>query len=365
LSRFRLLIVLAASLTAALAIAACGGDDGSSDEDPQEVLQATFAGDQALDSGVLDLDVEIKSEGGELAGNFEAGLGGPFQSEDGAFPTFDLEAEASQDVEDESLDFSGNASLTSTGDAAFVGLQDNEYQVPQQAFEQFATTFTRLQTQSQEQGAQEAGGVLSAIGVHPTEWLTELENEGEEDVEGTETVHISGQADVESLVGDLRTIAEKAPQAAGQKVTPQQLAQLDALTGVIESADFDIYSGKDDDQLRKLEGSLALNPPDGEGAPETVTISFTLTLSEVNEPQEIEAPADAQPFDELLAQVASDPSALGGLGSALGQGAGGATPPEAGGSPDPTSDSDAAAYLECIGSAEGQEALDACEHLMP
>ncbi len=362
MSRFRFLIVLATTIVAALALAACGGGDGGGgDEDPQEVLNATFEGGKTVESGVFDVGVEVKSEGGETAGTLEASLGGPFQSEEGAFPQFDIDAEAKLDSEDQ--DFSGEAGLTSTGDGAFVGFQGTEYEVPKEAFDQFAQTFTQLQAQTEKQ-SQGEGGVLGSLGINPTNWLTDLNNDGDEEVEGAETIHISGQADVDKLVGDLRTIAEKAPAAAGQEVTPDQLAQLDALTGIIESADFDIYTGKDDDLLRKLEANLSLAPPEAEGSPDAVDVKFTITLSDVNEPQEIAAPSGAEPLDQLLSQFGLDTGSLGGLGSALGGASGTGGAPEAGGSPAAPGDDAAAAYLECIGSAEGEAALEQCDALL-
>jgi hypothetical protein len=362
LQRFRFLIVLATALTAAVAIAACGGDDGGGgDEDPQQVLDATFASGQTVDSGVFDVSLEVNAEGGDQGGTLDASIGGPFQSEEGAVPQFDVDAEANLEAEGDGQDFSGSAGLTSTGEAAFVNFQDTDYEVPADAFSQFSSTFTQLQDQSEQQADAE-GGALGALGIDPSNWLTDLTNEGDEDVEGTETVHISGSADVPELVGDLRSIAEKAPQAAGQQITPEQLSQLDALTGIVESADIDVYSGKDDDILRKLEANLVLKPPAAEGSPESVDVTFAITLSEVNEPQEIAAPADAKPLNELLGQFGLDSSAL---GSALGS-AGAAAPvtPDAGGSPAGPADDAAAAYLECLGNAQGEAALQQCEALL-
>jgi hypothetical protein len=90
-------------------------------------------------------------------------------------------------------------------------------------------------------------------------------------------------------------------------------------------------------------------------------VGFTVTLSEVNEPQEIAAPGDAKPLNELLGQFGLDSSALGGLGGALG---GAGATPEAGGSPAPPADDAASAYLECLGTAQGEAALQQCEALL-
>lgn len=364
-SRVRTLAALILALTAALAIAACGGDDGGGDEDPDEVLEATFSNQEAVTSGVFDVSVELSATGGEDDGSLKASIGGPFQGADGNFPSFDIDAEA--DLDSETQDFSGTAGLTSTGDSAFVNFQDTDYEVPAEVFQQFATSFTQLQAQTDAQ-AEEQGSAnfLSSIGIDPTNWLTDVSNEGTEDVEGDETIHISGQADVPKLVEDIQAIAENAPEAA-QQVSPADLSQLDQLADIIDTADFDIYTGADDDILRKFEADVTLKPPAGdEGSPDTVDFKFSIGFSDVNEPQEIAAPADPQPLQGLLDSLGVDPSALGGIGSALGAGAGigstGTTPPAA--APADPGNSASQAYLECLSTAQGQAALDQCAALL-
>ncbi|MDP9228173.1 MAG: hypothetical protein M3M99_03865, partial [Actinomycetota bacterium] len=328
MQRIRPLVVLAIALAAAFVIAACGGSSGG-DEDPQEVLDATFTNEEKISSGAFDVSIEVKSEGGSDPGEFKASLGGPFESVENGFPKFDVDAEVEVNS---SQDFSGSAGLTSTGDQAFVDFQGSDYEVPQQLFSQFATQFTQLQQQSESQ-SQDEGNFLAQVGVNPSNWLTDLDNDGSEDVEGTETIHISGQADVPKLVEDIKKIAENVPQAA-QQVTPEQLSELDQLTGLVESANFDIYTGKDDDILRKLSAELTLNPPEGTtGSPDSVDLNFSITLKDLNDPQTISAPSGAQPLGDLLQQFGVDPDSLGQLGGALGGAGDGAAVPQAGGSP--------------------------------
>lgn len=351
MNRFRFLIVLALALTAALVVTACGGDDGG-DEDPQEVLNATFQNDEAIDSGTFDLSFDVSAEGGDDPGSLTASIGGPFQSGgEGQVPSFDIEGEV--ELESEAQDFSGSAGFTSTGDAAFVNFQDTDYEVPADLFAQFKSSYEEAQAQSKEGENQ---NVLA--GIDPSAWLTDLSNEGNEDVEGTETIHISGQADVPKLVEDLKSVAENVPQAAEQ-VTPQQLSQLDQLTDLVESADFDIYTGADDNVLRKLEADIQINPPDEEGSPDSVDFGFSLTLGELNDPQEIAAPSGAQPLGDLLQQFGIDPSQLGALGAATGGSGGGS-----GGSGGGVSSGASQAYLDCLAKAQGAQALEECEALL-
>jgi hypothetical protein len=356
LTRIRAAVALAVALGAAILIAACGGGGGNN-EDPHQVLTQTFSNPKSITSGQFKLNLDIESSGGSQPGKIEAALGGPFQGEQGKFPQFKVDADIK--AEGGSRSFSGSGGLTSTGDKAFVNFQGTDYEVPQQLFDQFTTTFTQLQSQSQSQN--QGSGLLKSLGIDPSSWLTNVKNEGTEDVEGTNSIHISGQADVPKLVSDIKTIAQNAPQGAG--ITPQQLSQLDSLTGVIKSADFDIFSGESDKLLREIEANVDLTPPPGTpGAPSSVTLDFKLTFSDVNQPQTISAPSSSQPLSTLLQQFGIDPNQLGGALRG-GLGSGGALP-QSGGSPTPPSNSSSQAYLQCLSQAQGQAALQQCASLL-
>jgi hypothetical protein len=352
LTRFRALFLIAATALAALALAACGGDDGGGDEDPQEVLEATFNNDQQVDSGVIDLTFDLSAEG-EQPGEMSATLTGPFQDQEGAFSQFDIDAEVSFESEEQGS-FSGSGGLVSTGDRAFVNFQGTDYEVPQQAFQQFAQTFTQLQQQNEEQ-AERTEGTQQLI-----DSFGELSNEGTEDVDGTETTHISGDLDIAKFTDSIRTQLDEQQGAEG--VTPAQLEQLqsslDQLTESVKSASMDVYSGTDDDILRKLD--LSFEVESGEG--DTLTADFSLSLSDVNQPQEIAGPGSARPLTELLQQFNIDPGSLGQLGTALGGASAGA--PQAGGSATPPTSDATQAYLECLQTATTSEALQECSSLI-
>jgi hypothetical protein len=353
LTRTRALLAFALAVGAAILIAACGGGGGS-DEDPQQVLNETFQNDESIDSGTFDLDLNVDASGGDNAGSLEAKIGGPFQGRQGQFPQFDVDI--SLKAEGGSQNLSGSGGLASTGDTAFVSFQGTDYSVPQEVFDQFTSTFTQLQSQTNSQGG---GTLLQSLGIDPTNWLTDLNNEGTADVEGSNAIHISGQANVPKLVEDLKTIVQKTGSATGN-VSPDQLDQLNS---IIQTADFDIYSGESDKILRRIGAKLELKPPEGApGAPDSVTLEFELTFADVNQPQTISAPDNAQPLSQLLQQLGISPDALGGALRG-GLGSSGALP-QTGGPTTPPSSSDSQAYLQCLQQAQGQSALQQCAGLL-
>jgi hypothetical protein len=355
--RLRHPLLIALALATTIAIASCGGGDGggSSDEDPEAVLRATFSNDQSIQSGKFDLSLQIEAVGGDQPGNVDITLGGPFDGSGEGLPKFDVDADVKADTSQGNFDFTGG--LTSTGDAAFVNFQDNDYDVPQELFDQFASTFTRLQDQSKQQSGQ-SGNFLSQLGIDPTNWLTDVQNDGTEDVDGTETVHVSGAANVQKLLDDIQTVAQNAGPAA-QRLTPDQLTKA---SDAIKTADFDVYSGTDDDLLRKLSATIEITPPEGTaGSPDSLNVDFSLTFSDVNESQSISAPTDTQPLTDLLQQFGIDPSQLGG---ALRGGLGSGGLPQSGGSTAPPSSSASQAYLQCLQTAQGQAGLAQCAELL-
>jgi hypothetical protein len=317
--------IVALILVLAAVIAGCG-DDGGGGEDPNQVLDETFNNPDQIESGVLEISLDGSAEG-EQGGTLTATIAGPFQGDEDdptALPQLDLSAEISVSGSGQSFDFEGG--LVATKDNAYVEYQGQAYEIGPSLFQRFKALSERSARQAQSN--RKASSIFDRLGVDPSNWLTNLSNEGDEDVEGTETIHIHGDADVEQIVSDFAKIAQRVPGDGAPQLDQEQLEQA---TSAIQEASLDVYSGKDDHILRRLSLSLTIEAPDGaEDATVTSTsLDASVTLSDVNEPQEITEPQGAQPISELLDQFG-----VGGLGP-LGQNdSGGGGPGEA--------------YLECI-----------------
>jgi hypothetical protein len=352
LTAIRALSVLALALASALLIAACGG--GGNGEDPQQVLQQTFSNPTSIESGTFDLDFKIETSGGDNPGSFEAKLGGKFANQGpNQFPKFDVDA--SVKAESGSQSFSGTGGLISTGDQAFVNFQGTDYAVPQQLYDEFTTTYAQLQGQNK---TGKSASLLGSLGISPSDWLTDLKNDGTTDVEGTKTIHISGSASVSKLVEDLKTIAQRAGGAVN--VDTQQL---DQLNNVVQSGDIDVYSGENDKLLHRFQIHVDLKPPPGTpGAPDSLSVDIQLNFADINNQETFTAPANAQPLGDLFQKIGINPSQL---GSQLrgGLGSGGALP-ESGGSTTAPTPSGVQAYEQCLSQASGSDELQKCADLL-
>jgi hypothetical protein len=342
LTRIRTLVaVLAIALPVPAVVAGCGGSS-SNTEDPQKVLDETFNNPTKITSGKLAIGLDGSAQG-QQSGSFKATISGPFEAEENdptAFPQFDLTANVSGSSGGPSISFNG--SLIATKDNAYVEYQNQAYEVGSDVFQQFTKSYA--QTAKQNQG-QKSQSVFDRFGIDPSAWLTNVSNEGTTDVEGTDTIHIHGDADVAKIFSDL----QKASQQTGgttQQVTPQQL---DQIKSAVKQASIDVYSGTDDHLLRKLALSLQIAPPAGTGATvSTVNVNFSITFSDVNQPQTITAPSNSKPISELLNQLGI--SGLPGVGGSTG---GFGVPGGSGGA-------GSSAYQNCINNASSSADFQKC-----
>ncbi len=330
----RITLLFAVALAALLGVSGCGG--GGSDADPQEVLDNALGGTGGVDSGVLDLSLDLASTGGQ-EGNLTASLQGPFQSNGTAtLPSVDFDATVSIDSGEPSFGFDGG--LTITTDGVFIGFDGNEYQLDDATFQALKASYEQSAAQ---QDTQESQGSLQQFGIDPQSWVTDLTNEGTEDLDGTEVVHISGTADVPKLVADLNDVAQQTGQA--QQL---DLSELGSLEDTVSEATIDVYAATDDDSLRQFDVGLTLADPRGGAG--VVTVTLSVGIADPGGEQEISAPADAVPLDDLLSQIPGGAEALG-LGSTGISGGSGA----------PVGDA-AEKYYDCVAKAKDADAVDAC-----
>ena len=316
----RFLVILLLALVAV----GCGGggDTADSSTDVDQLLNDTFSGNKSIKSGELSLALALESDGGQ--GPVTAKISGPFQSQgEGRVPQLDLKG--SFEGGGESL----SGGVTATQDAAFISFGGNTYEVAGPVFQQFKAGY--------EQSAKDASGEkdqsLASLGIDPRRWLTNARNEGEAKVGDTDTIKITGDVDVPKLLDDVNAALEKirALGVQGSDQIPEKLtdAEKRQTAEAINDLSVEIHTGADDRILRRIVVALGLELPGGStatGGAQSADIRFDFQMLDVNEDQEIRAPENAKPFEELLKQF--DGLGLGQLGGLGGTGgAGGANEP--------------------------------------
>ncbi len=379
---FALLTTLAAFIALSALLSACGG--GSSEDSPEKVIeQATFEG---VESGELDVSLNVKSEGKE-GGEMKVALSGPFQSTGAkSLPEMAMTATADGVANGEKIDFEGG--LTVLGDRAYIGYNGNQYEVDPTTF-----GFVKSQYERDEQeGAKESGGAeatacqKAATSLDLSEFVDNLENEGGEEVDGVKTTKLSGDLNPQKAVDAAIKLAEMPACSSALKAAgPLPLAQLvkheSEFTEAIKKAHAEIYVGEDDHIVRKVVAEFTVEP---KGSGEKTETSLEVTLSKVNEKVAIKAPAGAKPLTDLFGELGISLNQLSGLldgggggegigdlleGILSGSGLGGmsatrsieATP---GGSAEEQELPLSPEFTECLKEANGAAELQKCASLM-
>jgi hypothetical protein len=381
------MVMLAAIAVLAAVLLGCG----SSGEDPDDVIAKTFRGEGRIKSGDLRLDLSARLEGvPQLSGPVTLKMGGPFESlGEKEFPRLDLDLTASAGGQNFS------AGVVSTGDKGFFSFEGVDYIVPDSQFERIKREIERAQREDPEQPD------LGALGVHPKQWLKDPTDEGTEDIAGTETIHIAGDVNVAKLLEDIDDLLKRAGQLGLSEQQQQQLPEAlppsvkRQIEDAVKEARLDLYTGKEDKILRKVEVNIKFEIPenlrdDVQGL-RSGDIDFSLEIADLNEPQTINEPKDARPLRELqrrlrgLGSLGGGASGgSGGSGSGQGGGSGSSSPGSGGFSESPRGGSGSGSgsgsepesrggnvdqgaarrYLRCVEKASGTDELRECADLL-
>jgi hypothetical protein len=364
-------------LFATVALTSCGGGDDQ--DDVEGLLDNAFSG--GIESADLKLDAELRLEGSpSLERPVRLQASGPFISNEDKLPSADIEIKIGSDGGGQTI----TTGVLLTGDRAFVKFQDVYY-------EQTAAQVRRANRALRRNRSRNSS--LSELGFDPRGWLADAQDEGEADVAGVETRHVSGTLDVESVLRDFNRFVRRSGQAVGGATGQAPTARLSAaqirtITDAVENPTFDVYVGKEDGLIRRVSGRIEFEVPESTraelGGIEAGAVEFSLELADVNGDQEIEAPARARPISVLTRSLGGQ-SVLEGLGSGIESGSdGGASestpeiePPSNGNGgqgqgqlpPESTTTPEAEdfqRYAECLDEArpEDTEALQRCAELL-
>jgi hypothetical protein len=247
---------------------AAGGLKPAAQLSAGDTLQSAFSFD-ALKSARFDGALEISAKGQapgklELAGRFQRG--GPKD-----MPKLDLH------VQVHGIGSKLDLGFVSTGDHAYLVNDGTGYKLPDEIWSQALS--------ARSQGASPATGAtgvaaptgakpavtLASLGLHPQSWIKDAKVEGTEQVDGVQTQHASASLDADKALGDISKLARQAGQAGALPKASE-----------LKRGDFDVWVGKDDRIVRRMTADV-----EASGA----KVHFDLQLSEVNDPQTIEAPA--------------------------------------------------------------------------
>jgi hypothetical protein len=340
-----LLVVLGA-----LTLGSCGGGDDQ--EGVENLLDQAFSGE--IHSADLKLEAQIELKG-LLKDPIKIEADGPFRTNEGTLPSADIELRIGSGDGGQTV----TSGVLTTGDRVFLKFQDVYYEQP--------AAQVRRANQALTKG--KGNRPLSELGLNPRSWLAEAKDEGDAEVGGVDTNHVSGTLDVASLMRNLNVFVRRSAGALGSsQETPPRLtgADIKALTDAVEDPSFDVYAGKKDHLIRRVSGKIEFDIPEASqadlGGLRGGTITFSVELRNVNGDQQIEAPAHSRPLSKLTRSLGGAIGALG-AGGGTGQEPGPEEGTESGGSTDADQ---FRKYADCLDKArpEDTEQLQRCADLL-
>lgn len=222
---------------------------------PEATLKAAF------DLGGVEsarFDARLRFTGRAGSGSF--GMSGAFDTAGpGAVPDFDVVAR----VGSGGRQVSGG--LVSLGGKAYFVRGDTGWRVPREVWGPLV---------EQLSGGGASAQAQSPLDLNPETWVRDVKSEGTQRLSGVETDHVSARVDPRAVMND---ISQAARQSGGEVPDTGVLAR------AVQRADIDVWVGTDDQIMRRLSAVLVV----ARGG----RFELDVRLSDVNEPQKIEAPA--------------------------------------------------------------------------
>jgi hypothetical protein len=335
-------------LFAVVALPSCGG--GEDTEDVQDLLDKAFG--TSIKSADLKLDASVQLKGSPgLDRPVRVSAVGPFRTNERRLPSVDIELKIGTDGGGQTV----TTGFLSTGDRAFVKFGDVFYEQPRSEVAKANRSI------AENQGNR---GSLRALGLDPRSWLAEAKDEGEEEIAGVKTRHVSGRLEVEAVMRNLNEFVRRSGDALGGatgQAPPDPLSAEDIrkVGEVVRDPVFHVYVGEEDDTIRRVAGKVEFEVPEANrealGGIQSGAIEFEVELSDVNGDQQIEPPTNARPLSALTESLGN--TGVPGLGQEPTPDPPTATGPEV---------EDFEEYKDCLDKArpEDTEALQRCAELL-
>jgi hypothetical protein len=289
----------------ALLLAICGicvlSACGSSSGDPQALLNDTFSSPKQIESGNVNLSLSLESTGSGAAGkSLAVHLSGPFENAGaGKLPRFALQLGLTADGH------SLPVGATSTGSSLYVEIAGTWFSLPQ-------STYTALQ-QSYAQATKKASSTkarstFASIGIEPGKWLSNPTEAGTATIDGVETIHLTASVNVAAFLANVSKLSQAGSALGFSSAVPGASlftpSAIEELAKSVKVATVNVYTGKSDHMLRRLEldATVAANSQtkailSGVGS---ANVKLRLELSDLNKPQTIAAPSKPESATQLL-----------------------------------------------------------------
>ncbi len=312
MKRTRSLTLLGAVLLAVLLVAVvsvgCGTAAQSSAQTQvapttsQGIIQQALANAGQLTAGTGNINVSatITGDPAKVSGGAQLLFGQPITIS-GTY-AFDKNAKAAQANLNASI--AGQSlpvALEALNGQSWLQFMGQWYQTPASASDAGETT-----TSGQESNAGAIQQALTAAGVDPSTWLTDVKVVGDETINGTSTSHLSTSVNVSQMASDvaklvssgsLKSVIPSGAQESTESTTPgastsetvssqQEAQQLQSeLTSALQSLSLDVWVTKDTNEIRQVEVKANIVSPAASTQNESTTSKSTASTESATQAQ--------------------------------------------------------------------------------
>jgi len=289
--RRRVFAITALACAVSIAVSACGSSTPKLT--PAQQITRTEAASSHIKSGRLHLVFALKLNGPKVLKGKPLALtvSGPFENKVGTDLAITVSAVGS----------TGDLGVDVVNKRLYVGLANTFYSVPDSALKSLLSVSDLTQTQglSGSTSASAAERELKSLGINPRGWISAWQDLGEVNIAGVNTEHLQGQINVSKILSQVLNAVSKSTSNATAP-SKQSLALIDS---AITTSRVDLYIGESDHILRKADFDLAFVVPalvqSQAGGLTSGSLTASLVLTDVNQPQSVSAPANPQPLSRI------------------------------------------------------------------
>jgi hypothetical protein len=343
--RWSALILVAITLMVVLVAVGCGSSSttgAAGDDSPEAILAAAIAASEDMKSatGNFEFTVSFDVDTSQMSEEALATLTSEPIKVSGTFASATepqaAEFAVSSDMGGQTMDVSGKM----VENKLWICLLDQWYEAPPELQE------TLEQSSAQQAKTTEMTNLMKELGVDPVTWLKDAKVVGDEEIDGVDVYHLTGSPDVAKMMADIIGLMQSeefmalvAPtETAGESMgieemipSADELQEMQTqIAEVFKDFVVELWIAKDTSLLHKVAVAAHIVPPAEEAAGmgmNAIDFAITMSMQNINEPVDIQAPASALPYTDLEKAMQDNPEmfepfmglmggAMGGYGSA-------------------------------------------------
>jgi len=312
-------LALPLAIVACVVIAACGsGGKATAKATAARLVSQAFSASHAVDSGHLAVSLTLLLDGVKQLGGAPLTLdvSGPFERDATGRFSADLAVSITAATTTAKL------AIDLAPGHVYLGVGGTFYDLPGNDGGAGADGLGA----TGETGSSGASGLFGMLGIDARSWLTNPRDVGAAEVGDVRTEHISAGVDLATMLSDVAKLTAGAAigssgssGSSGAIGSSGPAGSLGLLAQAITSAKVDIYTGLDDHILRRLVVAVSFSVPaiaaGALGGLSGGSLDLDATLTDLDKPQTVAAPANVQPPSRLLNGIFDLESQFGSLAS--------------------------------------------------